>query len=246
MSGHSKWSTIKHKKAVVDAKKGQIFTKLVREITVSARQGGGDLASNPRLRLAVQTARSENMSSDTIDRAIKKGTGELEGVVYSEVKYEGYGPGGIAFYLEVLTDNKNRTTPEIKKIFSKYGGTLGDQGCVGFLFERWGIVSVRSQDDLNEDVLLELLIDYDIEDLVQEEDSCVVLCDYNQCHLISSLIEQEGFQVQETSIKMFPKEMLEVTDELVLRKVEKLFDLLDDHDDVQNVYVNCQLGLVSE
>src|SRR5574341_466381 len=168
MSGHSKWAGIKHKKAKVDAQRGRVFTKLIREMTVAARVGGGDLTGNPRLRTAVLAAKAVNMPADNIDRAIKKGTGELEGVTYEEINYEGYGPGGVAVLVEVVTDNKNRTVGEIRKLFSKNGGSLGEVGCVGFLFEKKGHIQVDAA-KVDEDRLLSVALEAGAEDLQREE-----------------------------------------------------------------------------
>ena len=167
MSGHSKWSTIKHKKAAKDAKRGKIFTKLIKEITVAARMGGGDINANPRLRTAVLTARGSSMPSDNIERAIKKGTGELEGVTYEEIQYEGYGPGGVAIIAQVLTDNKNRTVSEIRRMFSKHGGNMGETGCVGWMFDKKGILTV-DKSQIDEDRLMDIALDAGAEDVRDE------------------------------------------------------------------------------
>ena len=169
MSGHSKWSTIKHKKGRADAKRGKLFTKLIREITVSARESGGDTESNPRLRAAVATAKTSNMPADNIKRAIQRGTGEIPGVTYEEVQYEGYGPGGAAVLLQTLTDNRNRTTPEVRHIFTKNGGNLGENGCVSWLFTRRGLLLVARNDELDEDTLLEQALEAGAEDLDTED-----------------------------------------------------------------------------
>ncbi|HJU63608.1 MAG TPA: YebC/PmpR family DNA-binding transcriptional regulator, partial [Candidatus Binatia bacterium] len=169
MSGHSKWSTIKHKKAAKDAKKGRLFTRLIKEITVAARMGGGDINSNPRLRTAVITARTNSMPSDNIDRAIKKGTGELEGVSYEEIQYEGYGPGGAAILAQVLTDNKNRTVSEIRRLFAKHGGNLGETGCVAWMFDKKGVITVE-RSRIDEDRLMGLALEAGAEDVKDEGD----------------------------------------------------------------------------
>jgi YebC/PmpR family DNA-binding regulatory protein len=169
MSGHSKWSTIKHKKAAKDAKKGKLFTKFIKEITVAARMGGGDLNSNPRLRTAVLTARANSMPNDNIDRAIKKGTGELEGVTYEEIQYEGYGPGGAAILAQVLTDNKNRTVSDIRRLFAKHGGNLGETGCVSWMFDKKGVITVEKS-QIDEERLMGIVLDAGAEDVKEEDD----------------------------------------------------------------------------
>ena len=170
MSGHSKWSTIKHQKGKTDARRGRLFTKLIREITVAARQGGGDIESNPRLRTAVSAAKTANMPSENIDKAIKRGTGDLPGVTYDEVKYEAYGPGGVAIIVEALTDNKNRTVAELRHIFARYNGNLGETGCVSWMFNWKGLITIPREKFPDEDALMELVIDSGAEDMKVEED----------------------------------------------------------------------------
>ncbi|HPI22264.1 MAG TPA: YebC/PmpR family DNA-binding transcriptional regulator [Spirochaetota bacterium] len=236
MSGHSKWATIKRKKSVVDAKRGALFTKLIREITVSARAGGEDLNSNPRLRTAVLKAKENNMPNDNIDRAIKKGTGSLEGVTYEEIRYEGYGPGGVAIMVDCLTDNRNRTTPEIRTIFSKNGGNLGETGCVGYNFERKGVVHVDAG-AIAEDNLMELLLDFDIHDIRTEDKVIVVTTSPEAYNDVYSAIKNKGLATAYNEITFLPKSTVSLN-EKTAQQCLRLIDLLDDHDDVQNVYSN--------
>ncbi|HNR88832.1 MAG TPA: YebC/PmpR family DNA-binding transcriptional regulator [Spirochaetota bacterium] len=236
MSGHSKWATIKRKKSVVDAKRGALFTKLIREITVSARAGGEDLNSNPRLRTAVLKAKENNMPNDNIDRAIKKGTGSLEGVTYEEIRYEGYGPGGVAIMVDCLTDNRNRTTPEIRTIFSKNGGNLGETGCVGYNFERKGVVHVDAG-AIAEDNLMELLLDFDIHDIRTEDKVIVVTTSPEAYNDVYGAIKNKGLATAYNEITFLPKSTVSLN-EKTAQQCLRLIDLLDDHDDVQNVYSN--------
>ena len=193
MSGHNKWSTIKRKKGANDAKRGAIFTKLIREITVAVKNGGEDLNSNPRLRTAVAKARENNMPMDNIERAILKASGKMEGVVYEEMRYEGYGPGGVAIMVDVITDNKNRTHPEIRTIFGKNGGNLGESGCVGFMFDRKGMI-VLDPDQTDEDTVMELTVDYDIEDIKTNDDNSItVITSPEAFNDVNDLISSKNF-----------------------------------------------------
>ena len=238
MSGHSKWSTIKHKKAREDAKRGKVFTKLIREITVSAREGGGDADTNPRLRAAVQAAKAANMPQDNIKRAVQRGTGELPGVAYEQVTYEGYGPGGAAILLEVVTDNRNRTTPEIRHIFARHGGNLGEAGCVSWLFSRRGILMVPRASDVDEVQLLEWAIEAGAEDLDSEdEDYFRVATAAEDLHRVKEALEEKGVAVESAELAMEPS----TTTRLEGRQAEQMIRLVeafDDHDDVQNVWAN--------
>lgn len=236
MSGHSKWATIKRKKSVVDAKRGALFTKLIREITVSARAGGEDQNSNPRLRTAVLKAKENNMPNDNIDRAIKKGTGSLEGVTYEEIRYEGYGPGGVAIMVDCLTDNRNRTTPEIRTIFSKNGGNLGDTGCVAYNFERKGVIHVDAA-AIAEDNLMELLLDFDIHDIRTEDKVIVVTTSPDAYNDVYAAIKAKNLKTVYSEITYVPKSTVSLN-EKTAQQCMRLVDLLDDHDDVQNVYSN--------
>jgi YebC/PmpR family DNA-binding regulatory protein len=236
MSGHSKWSTIKHKKAAKDAKRGKIFTKLIKEITVAARMGGGDINANPRLRTAVLTARSNSMPSENIDRAIKKGTGELEGVTYEEIQYEGYGPGGVAIIAQVLTDNKNRTVSEIRRMFSKHGGNMGETGCVGWMFAKKGILTV-DKSQVDEDRLMDVALDAGAEDVRDEGEVFEVVTEPEDFEKVKERLDQEKIAVVSGQISLLPKNTVDV-DAKNVEQVLKLSEELEDHDDVQNVAAN--------
>ena len=234
MAGHSKWANIKHKKAREDAKRGKIFTKVTREIIVAARLGGGDPDKNPRLRRAIQKAKSVNMPKENIERAIKRGTGELEGVSYEEVVYEGYGPGGVAILVEAITDNRNRTVSEIRTIFSKHGGNLGEAGCVAWMFERKGLITVK---DVDEDLLMEVAIEAGAEDVSQEEGLFSVITAVEDLDRVREAIEEKGIKVESARLTYIPQSTVRVEGEKA-EKLIKLLDALEDHDDVQNVYAN--------
>jgi len=236
MSGHSKWSTIKHKKAAKDAKKGKIFTKLIKEITVAARIGGGDFNANPRLRTAVITARSNSMPNDNIERAIKKGTGELEGVSYEEIQYEGYGPGGAAIIAQVLTDNKNRTVSEIRRLFSKHGGNLGEAGCVGWMFDKKGVISIE-RSAIDEDRLVGIVLDVGAEDVKDEDDIFEVVTPPEEFEKVKERLEQEKIPLASAQVTLVPKNTVTV-DEKHVEQILKLTEELEDHDDVQSVSAN--------
>jgi YebC/PmpR family DNA-binding regulatory protein len=236
MSGHSKWSTIKHKKAAKDAKRGKLFTKLIKEITVAARMGGGDINANPRLRTAVMTARTQSMPGDNIDRAIKKGTGELEGVTYEEIQYEGYGPGGAAIIAQVLTDNKNRTVSEIRRLFTKHGGNLGETGCVGWMFDKKGLITVeKSQTD--EERLLGIVLDAGAEDVRDEDEFFEVVTQPEDFHAVKDRLDHEKIAVASAQVTLTPKNTVDV-DAKNVEQILKLTEELEDHDDVQNVSAN--------
>lgn len=236
MSGHSKWSTIKHKKAAKDAKRGKLFTKLIKEITVAARLGGGDINANPRLRTAVMTARTQSMPGDNIDRAIKKGTGELEGVTYEEIQYEGYGPGGAAIIAQVLTDNKNRTVSEIRRLFTKHGGNLGETGCVGWLFDKKGLITIeKSQTD--EERLLGIVLDAGAEDVRDEDEFFEVVTQPEDFHAVKDRLDHEKVAVVSAQVTLIPKNTVNV-DAKNVEQILKLTEELEDHDDVQNVSAN--------
>jgi YebC/PmpR family DNA-binding regulatory protein len=237
MSGHSKWSTIKHKKAAKDAKRGKIFTKLIKEITVAARMGGGgDINSNPRLRTAVLTARSNSMPSENIERAIKKGTGELEGVAYEEVQYEGYGPGGAAIIAQVLTDNKNRTVSEIRRLFAKHGGNLGETGCVSWMFDKKGLLAVEKS-QVDEEKLLEIVLDAGAEDVRDEDDIFEIVTPPEAFEKVKERLDKEKIAVASAQVTLVPKSTVEV-DEKHVEQILKLTEELEDHDDVQSVSAN--------
>ena len=236
MSGHSKWHSIKHKKATADAKRGKLFSRLVKEITVVARLGGGDINTNSRLRTAIQTARDANMPADNIERAVKKGTGELPGVNYEECVYEGYGPGGVAVLVRVLTDNRNRSTAEIRNIFSKKGGELAGSGSVAWMFEMKGFFSV-GKDQADEDTLFSLALEAGAEDFQVTEDSYEIYTAPSDFENVKSELREKGIPVSLAEITQIPKSELQVSGEDA-RRVLALVNLLEEHDDVQDVYSN--------
>ena len=237
MSGHSKWSTIKRKKGAIDAKRGKIFTKLIKEITVAARMGGVDPDANPRLRSAVLSAKTENMPKDNIDRAIKKGTGELEGAVYEEITYEGYGPGGVAVLVDCMTDNKNRSVADIRHYFSKSGGNLGEFGCVSWMFAKKGTILV-DKESIGEEELMDMALDAGAEDVVEEDSTYQVVTLPEDFVTVREAMEEAGIKYLEASVSMVPKTIVEIADEKTARQVLKLLESLEEHDDVQNVYAN--------
>ena len=236
MSGHSKWSTIKRKKAAADQKRGKIFTKLIKEITVAARQGGGDIDGNPRLRLAVDNAKSANMPLDNIDRAIKKATGALEGANYLELTYEGYGPGGVAILIESVTDNKNRTVAEVRHGLTKYGGSLGENGSVAWMFDRKGVISMPAQGK-TEDDLMELILEAGAEDIQGEDDYFEITSAVEDFETVRKTIADAGLEIENASLQWIAKNSVEVTGETA-EKLMKMIDMIEDSDDVQNVYTN--------
>lgn len=241
MSGHSKWATIRRKKEKTDAARGRAFTKVIKEITVAARMGGGDIESNPRLRVAVNAAKSVNMPQDNITRAIKKGTGELPGTIYEEIVYEGYGPGGCAVLLESMTDNKNRTVAEIRHIFSKLGGNLAESNAVAYLFDRKAVVEVEPG-DLSEDDIMEAALDAGAEDVVSEEDGTFSITgdpvDFNTIH---GAMEKLGVLIRSAEVSMVPQTTVEL-DEKHARAILKLMDAFEEHDDIQKVYSNFDIA----
>ena len=239
MSGHSKWSSIKHKKAATDSKRGKIFTKLIKEITIAARMGGGDPDANPRLRSAIAAARAENMPKDNMERAIKKGTGELEGVNYEEVTYEGYGAGGAAIYIESLTDNKNRTVADIRYIFSKAGGNMGESGCVAYLFDKKGYLVVE-KNAVDEDTLMETALDAGAEDVREDGDNFEVISEPGDFEDLRAAIEEAGIPTIAAEITMLPQTVTPVAGKAAEQMV-RLMENLEDCDDVQKVYTNADL-----
>lgn len=236
MSGHSKWATTKRKKAVIDAKRGKIFTKLIKEITVAARQGGGDPDGNPRLRLVIDNAKAANMPMDNIDRAIKKATGAIEGASYLELIYEGYGPGGVAVLVESVTDNKNRTVAEIRHLFSKYGGALGESNSVAWMFERKGIISLPQQGK-SEDDLMELILEAGAENLLLEEEFFEITTAVEDFENVRKTIADYNLTIENASIQWRAKNLVAVSGE-TSEKLMKLLEMIEDNDDVQNVYSN--------
>ena len=240
MSGHSKWHTIKHKKGALDAKRGKVFTKLIKEITVSARTGGGDPAANARLRKAVADAKGSNMPNETIDRAIKRGTGELEGVSYDEITYEGYGPGGVAVMVDAMTDNRNRTVAEIRHLFSKNGGNLGASGAVGYLFEKKGYIVVEKSAK-PEDELFEIVTDAGAEDLRDDGDNFEVITAPDDFEAVLEAVRKAGIEPQVAEVEMVPKEYKRLEGQEA-RQMLKLMEALEDHDDVQKVSANFDMS----
>lgn len=239
MSGHSKWATIKRKKGALDAKRGKIFTKLIKELTIAAREGGGDPSGNPRLRLAIDNAKSVNMPADNIERAIKKATGELEGVNYVELMYEGYAPGGVAILVEVATDNKNRTVAEVRHIFSKNGGTMGEAGSVAWMFDRKGVITMPTQGK-TEDEILEIILDAGADDLTTIEDIFEIKTAMETFEPVRKALIEKGLTIDNASLQWDAKNMVPVGGEDA-EKVVKLIDALEDNDDVQNVFSNADL-----
>jgi len=236
MSGHSKWSTIKRKKAAIDAKRGKLFTKLIKEITIAARQGGGDPGANPRLRLAIDNAKSANMPMDNIERAIKKATGELEGVQYTELTYEGYGPSGVAILVESVTDNKNRTVAEVRHLFSKYGGSMGESGSVLWMFDRKGVITFPAQGKTEDDIM-EIVLDAGAEDIQLDDDYFEVTTEVETFEDVRKALAEACIEIENASLQWIAKNTVDVSGESQ-EKVLKLIDMLEDNDDVQNVYSN--------
>ena len=239
MAGHSKWAQIKRKKAVNDTKRGQHFTKLIREITVAARAGGGDPGLNPRLRLAIDTAKAGNMPAENIERAVKKGTGELEGVEYQEITYEGYGPGGIALLVETLTDNPNRTVSEVRYVFSRQNGNMGTSGSVAWQFERQGQIYVDAT-RYDEDATLLAALEAGASDLRGEDDVYVVTTDLASFTQVQDELRRAGIAIESAELAMVPKNTVAVAGDDA-RKLLRLMDALDDLDDVQKVYANADI-----
>jgi len=236
MSGHSKWHSIKHKKAATDAKRGRLFTRLIKEITVAARMGGGDPTGNPRLRTALATAKGANMPKDNIDKAIKKGTGELPGVHYEEVAYEGYGPGGVALFVQAVTDNRNRTLPEIRHLFAKYGGNLGESNCVAWMFEKKGYIVVPKENS-NEEALLEVVLESGGDDVRDDGDNWEVLTAPEMFDQVRDALAAKSIAFTTAETSMLPK----TTVKLEGKKAQQLLNMMDgleEQEDVQNVWAN--------
>lgn len=240
MSGHSKWATIKHKKGAADAKRGKLFAKLIRQVEVAAKNGGGDPDMNPTLRTMFQKARDASVPLDTIERAIKRGTGELEGVTYEEVTYEGYAPHGVAVYVEALTDNRNRTGPEVRTIFSKMGGSMAEPGAVAWQFQRKGLILVPSSVD--EDELMLAALDAGADDVEAAGDFWQVTCEATLTNSVRQAIEEAGIAVESSDLTMLPTSTVALEDASAARSVLRLIDALDDHDDVQDVYANMDIS----
>jgi YebC/PmpR family DNA-binding regulatory protein len=237
MSGHSKWHSIRHKKGATDIKRGKIFSRINKELMVAARMGGGDPSANPRLRQAIASAKAENMPKDNIERAIKKGTGELEGVNYEECIYEGYAPGGVAVLVEVMTDNKNRTAADVRYIFSKQGGNLGEAGCVAWMFDKKGLI-VFEQELVDEDKILEVALEAGADDVVTSEDQYEVHTELAAFESVKQAFDDQELQYTMAEITMMPQNTVKVDDEAQAAQVLKLMDAIEDADDVQKVYAN--------
>ncbi len=240
MSGHSKWSTIKHKKGAADAKRGKIFTKLIKEITVAARMGGGDPEANSRLRHALINARTQNMPKDTYERAIKKGTGDLDGVNYEEIVYEGYGPGGVAVLVECMTDNRNRTIAEVRHAFGKAGGNVGTSGCVAWMFDKKGLISVDKK-DATEETLMEVALDAGAEDIKDEDDTFEIVMDPGDFDRVKEAIDAANIKFESAEITMIPQTLTELKGAEAEQMI-KFMDVLDDLDDVQKFYSNADIS----
>lgn len=236
MSGHSKWAGIKHKKAIIDSKRGKVFSKLAREFTVAARIGGSNPDHNPRLRVCFEKAREYNMPSDNVKRAIQKGTGELGGALMEDVIYEGYGLAGVAVFVEAMTDNKNRTTPEIRKIFSKWGGSMGESGCVAWMFNKKGCFSI-DLNEISEDKLLDLVTEAGADDLKIEDDVYEIITEPSKFETVKKILEENKIKIKYAEISMIAQNYIKV-DNKTARQVLNLVEQLEDHEDVQNVFAN--------
>ncbi len=240
MSGHSKWASIKHKKGKADVERGKIFSKLIKEITTAARIGGGDVNANPRLRTSVESARAVNMPADNIERAIKKGTGELPGISYEEIEYEGYGPGGVAMIVKVLTDNKNRTTAEMRHIFTKYGGNLGNAGCVAWQFLPKGIIMIPREGS-DEDKIFSVALEGGADDVKTDVNSYQVITPQENFDKIKKAFEQEKIKYSHAELTRVPQNSVTL-DEKTAERVLKLYELLEEHEDVQQVFGNFDIS----
>jgi len=240
MSGHNKWSTIKHKKGAADAKRGKIFTKIIKEICVAAKLGGGDPAANPRLRTAIDKAKGENMPKDNMERAIKKGAGGMEGVNYEETTYEGYGPGGVAVLVEVMTDNRNRTVSDVRSIFSKCNGNMGESGCVSWIFDKKGLIIFPKSPDF--DKLFEAAIEAGAEDVAEQDDQFEVTTDPSSFMEVRDALAKAGFKSDSAEITMIPQTIVKLEGKQA-ESMLKMMDKLEDNDDVQNVYANFDISM---
>jgi YebC/PmpR family DNA-binding regulatory protein len=236
MSGHSKWATIKHKKGAADVKRGKLFAKLIRQVEVAAKNGGGDPDMNPNLRTMFQKARDASVPIDTIERAIKRGTGELEGVIYEEVNYEGYAGHGVAVFVETLTDNRNRTGPEMRSTFSKLGGSIAEPGAVAWQFERKGIIHVDGT--MDEDEIMMAALEAGADDVARDGEFWAVTCEATLTSILRTALEKEGVTVDSSDLTMIPTSMVELDDIAAVKSVLKLIDALEENDDVQDVYAN--------
>ncbi|GAB1372655.1 YebC/PmpR family DNA-binding transcriptional regulator [Candidatus Kapaibacterium sp.] len=240
MAGHSKWANIKHRKGRQDAIRGKIFTRLAKEITVSAKEGGGDINANPRLRLAVQNAKAVNMPNDNITRAIKKGTGEIEGVQYEEITYEGYAPNGVAIILETVTDKKIRTVAEVRALFGKMGGNMGETNSVAWNFERKGVVNIKTNGKSEED-LLEHVLESGADDLEWDDETTRIVCAMTEFGNVMKYFEENSFEISEGKLEYIPQNYVKVNNIDDAKKILKFIDAFEDHDDVQNLYHNMEI-----
>jgi len=240
MSGHSKWATIKHKKGALDAKRGKLFTKLIKEITVAARMGGGDPGGNPRLRKAITDAKGQAMPGDTIQRAIKRGTGEIEGAAYEEIVYEGTGPSGTLFMVESMTDNRNRTVAEIRRLFTKHGGSMGEAGCVGWMFQKKGVIAV-DKSQVEEDRLMEIALEAGADDVADDDGSYQVTTAPDAFEVVKSALERANIAAASAALSMVPQNTLSLTG-TPAEQTLRLLDELEDHDDVQDVASNIDIS----
>ncbi|MFC1793633.1 YebC/PmpR family DNA-binding transcriptional regulator [Planctomycetota bacterium] len=237
MSGHSHWAGIKHKKAAVDAKRGKAWSKIARMIIVAAKQGGGDPAANLTLRYAIDKAKAANMPKDTIEKAVKKGTGDLGGTSYEEVLYEGYGPSGVAIMIEALTDNRNRTGPEVKKLFEKHGGSLGTSGCVNWMFTKKGLITVNA-DNSDEEQLLEIALSAGADDMQAVGDVLEITCEPGAYEELKKTLLEKEIPTEVAEISMVPQTTIDIADEHIAKRIISLMEAFEDHDDVQNTYAN--------
>jgi YebC/PmpR family DNA-binding regulatory protein len=237
MSGHSHWAGIKYKKAALDAKRGKVWSKVARMIIVAAKQGGGDPSANLSLRYAIDKAKAANMPKDTIEKAVKKGTGELEGTSFEEVQYEGYGPAGVAVMVEALTDNRHRTGPEIKRIFEKHGGSLGTTGCVNWMFTQKGLITVRTT-NADEEQLLEIAMNAGADDMQNTGEVFEITCDPAAYEQLKTTLQEKGIATELAEISMVPKSTVDIGDDHIAKRILSLMEAFEDHDDVQNTYAN--------
>ncbi len=241
MAGHSKWNNIKNKKGKEDARRGKIFTKLARYIMVAAKEGGGDPEYNPALKAAIDKAKAENMPNDNIERAIKKGTGELGADIFEEIIYEGYGPAGIAVFVSCLTDNRNRTASEVRHAFDKYGGNLGQTGCVSFMFDRRGLIAIEKEESINEEELMMMAIDLGAEDFISDEDGFEIITSPEDFNEVRDGLSENGFNFVVAEVTFIPQNTVSLTDEKDIKNMVKMIDVLEDNDDVQDVYHNWEM-----
>ncbi len=241
MSGHSKWATIKRKKGKTDAERGKVFTRHIKEITIAAREGGGDPEGNPRLRTAIAAAKASNMPADNIKRAVMKGTGDLPGVTYESITYEGYGPGGVALYMEALTDNKNRCVSEVRHALTKYGGNLGASGCVAWMFEKQGLITIEL-DATDEDTIMEVAMEAGAEDIKSDSGTYEVITQPGDIDTVREAIESKGIAMVSAEVTMIPKDSVKLEKESQASSMMKLWDILEDLDDVQKIYANFDIS----